>query len=266
MKLGIACAFRHRPEEDGHAIPASSVVQREDQEEYARNANPDRPAIMPIIGYMGYTRDGSRMLWSFVKYEAPQQWHSSYGFSSRGANLATTNVGNLQCDNCGFSGPYPTKGDRMRCPYCGRGGVHVSPIKVPSEEFDAMLGDLRDPIEQAAKNAYSDAGAPSFRFPSVLLGGSEVDPSPAVPPEIQGAAQSMGYGLKPLEEVDSLKVLQEMDPGRSFLSIVPGVSAGTMEDAEAAAGKSWQRGILNSWVKLFVPKDPPKWNFQSVRF
>ena len=269
MKIGIACCFRHRPEEDGPStIPASTVAVREDMDEYARHCSPERPLIFPSIGYLGYTLDGQKMFWSFVKYEAPQQWHASYGYQSRGANIATCSVANLHCDQCGWSGVFPTKGGKdgsQICPWCGRRGAHSSPIKVPGDQFDEMLGDLRGPIEEAAKAAFADPALPEFAYPQLLVGG-RIDPLGDVPPAIQGAAQAAGYGLRTAASC-TLKDLQEMDPESSFLAIVPGVTSGVVDEESAKAGKSWTEGVCQYWLKLYVP-DRPKvgFSFASVRF
>ena len=260
MNIGIAAFFVHHPEVDGPSIiQGSEVVQREDDDEYRRHASPDRPDVFPKGGFVAYTTGSGRTLWGFVKYEAPQMWHPSYHFQNRPCSLATCRFGDLSCRECGWSGPYPLKGDRMPCPMCGRKGVSASPIREGGDRYFEMLDatGMRDELEQAARDALASPDPEPFRFPMVVLGGPDVTPSPDVPPSVQGAAQSKGLSLAPLSSVKALGELSAMDPGSHMLGIVPGVSSGVMDAAEAKAGKSWSEGIVQSWVRLWVP-EPPK--------
>ena len=258
-KVGVSCVFRHFPEEDGPSIIQGSTVQkRPDMDEWARHASPECPPIFPRLGFMcGY--DGSHTRWSFVKFEPPQQWSEKSGFHSRGANISTCAVGLVQCgnDQCGWSGYYPMKGaagEPMTCPWCGRRGATANPVRIPSDKFDEMLADLRQPLEDAAKAAYGDPAETPFAFPQVLIGGPAIAPMGNVPPEIQGRAQEKGVGLMPLQEVPHWKDLRKYPRGSVFLGIVPGEVHGILDLEELQNGKRWEIGCVQYWAKLKFPE------------
>lgn len=258
MKIGLACCFRHHPETDGETIiQGSTVEERPDMDEWAKHASPDCPPIFPRIGYLA-AYNGKSTRWSFVKYEAPQQWDQKSGFKSKGAYVGTCSVGTVTCQ-CGWTGYYPLKGgagETMTCPWCGRKGAEANHVRIPSEEFDAMLGDLRDPLEQAAKAAF-DEGTAEFSYPQILLGGPDVVPSGNVPPAIQGKAQVEAHvNLKPLEDVENVFELRKFRRGSVFLAIVPGITSGVMDEEEVRNGRSIVRGACMYWTKVRLPDAP----------
>lgn len=270
MPIGIAAAFRHHPAEDGETvIQASTVTERPDMEEWEKHASPECPPIFPRIGFLA-AYNGKAVRWSFIKYEAPQQWPKESGFRSKGAFIGTCSVGKVICQGCGWSGVYPVKGsagEPMVCPWCGEKGAKVDPIHIPSDDFDAMLGDLRDPLENAAKAAF-DEGVTPFEYPKVLLGGVGVVPSGNVPPAIQGKAQvEKGVNLRPLEEVDNVFELRKYRRGTVFLAIVPGVTSGVMDENEVRNGKSVVRGACMYHTKVRLPDPAPSgFSFGTCRF
>jgi len=258
MRIGIAAAFRHCPEKDGqHGIPASELVRRDfdSSDEYLKKVSPDQPPVWPILGYLAYTLDGKKVLWSFMRYEAPQFWDRKRfpDFHSRGCGMGTCNVYHYTCKSCGRQDLFPFKGtSHLTCPFCAEGPLTLSKIDIPSAEFDGMLGDLRDPLANEAIGVFNDSGAGEFEFPMVVAGGPGIEPSPSVPAAAQGAAQALGYGLRPVSEIPSLK--EWPYSSTPFLSIMPEITSGILDSEEVEDGKAWRVGCLSSWVKLYVPK------------
>lgn len=271
-KVGIACCFRHHPEEDGPSIIQGSTVQtRPDMDAWARHASPDCPPIFPRIGFLcGY--DGSHTRWSFVKYEPPQQWSEKSGYRSRGANISTCSVGSVTCadiDRCGWHGYYPLKGgigEKMTCPWCGRPGADTIPVKIPSENWEAMLGDLRKPLEDAAKAAYESSDEVPFEFPQTVIGGPTIEPSDRIDPYIQGKAQEKGVGLRPLEDIPGWMELRQYPRGSVFLGIIPGVVSGVIDGTELRDGKRWNRGCVQYYAKLKFPEAAVPTPFGTCKF
>jgi len=254
----LAAMFRHNPDEDGSTIPAS--LERPDPScEW-------ETIVDPIVGFMAISYNG-RISWSFVKYEAPDaryprrdSQHPVY----RMARMSTTRVGHVTCPACGNSCIYPVWGnsDENRCPACWHKGQEVSIIKETDQEFFDLLGDLRDPLEQAVQSV-DESTADEFRFPELMLLG-RLEPSASVPPGIQGLATSRGLALRMARETSLHDLfdpdLMECRPNEECgLLILPWISTGILDADKAREGWSKTEGCIAQYVKLpWLPKTPQR--------
>jgi hypothetical protein len=254
MKIGIAAAFRHNLEEDGKTIPASRGVEV-DYHGYDYY-------VLPIIGYIAYTVDGKTVNWSFMKYECAEVWHNC-NRGNRPAQIATTRVGKITCPKCGSTIPYPIRKDtsKTRCPYCGSYNLQVEPIKENSQEFLDMVGDLKDPLEQAAKVALKTGN--DFAFPDLLVAGRnlETEKPASIPSEIFESAVNAGYGLRYMDSVplNELNDIEDIN-----FHIIPGIYSGCL-DSKKANGVFRQVNSIEEYISLYIPK-AKKLGFKDVRF
>ena len=245
--VSLAAMFRHIPEEDGSTIPASLT-----------RPDPTRDwevVVDPIIGFLCACYHG-KLSWSFIKYEAPSASYprrDSKGPVYRLARIGTTRVGHLSCPDCGNTCVYPVWGkqEETRCPACGHKGVDISYIKETDSEFFELLGDLKDPLEQAVRNAPAE----EFVFPNLLCLG-RFDPDPEVRPDLQGLATSRGLALRLAKNTAQNDLFGDaMDGDDTGLLLEPGVTAGVLDADKVREGwtKSW--GVCTWSVKLpWLPK------------
>ena len=279
MKVGVAAGFRPVKvidrKEDGSeeeeitlkAIPASEQI---------RDVPPEHPlynSILPIIGYLCFYNDSMKKpFWRFMEYRASVLYSDEEKAAGKmkdlPARIGTTTVANLYCHNCGTGSPFPIWGKGISsCPFCGaRTGVEANIIKEGSPEFFSMVAELKDPIEEAARNA--SAGDTPFEFPPLLLCASNVAPSasPRIPPALQGAAQEKGLSFVTMDEIsmDELKMVQ--DPS---LQLVPEITSGVMDSEALRAGKGWGTGCIRYFAKANLPQvrqKPAPITFKPVRF
>lgn len=241
MKIGISCAFKNDFEGDG-LIPASTIIEE----------GPREGGVLPIIGYLAYSLNGV-VRWNFVKYEAPETYAPWEKRPSIRGQFATTRVANIYCAGCGYSGPIPVRGNgrNVRCPYCG-GYTEFSIIKENSSEFCQLVGELRDPLEKAAKAA--EKSDTEFEYPLCLVSATSIGVSHVVPPVIARSFQMRGHGVKLIQEMSGFQGMLDLQDYSPALSIVPGVVSGYLDYEEAKMG--WSKGwpVFSWWVRLYLPE------------
>lgn len=255
-RVGVACAFRHNPE-DGRFIQAFELSPSPNGKE--------RP--VPMIGYLAVATP-KKTYWSFVRYEPPFVWPKGHPNASKGraAEMATCRVADYDCQDCGkrSKGVYRNaKG--CFCPECGGRRCSAEPIKDGGPEFMSMVGnELADEIETAAVNALKDDQSPPFQFPVLMAGGLGLEPDGALPPDALGAAAARGRGLRAVAHM-SLEELADVIEGD--LSIVSGPSSGFAEYDALREGVGWESGAVRFWLKPWLPEpDRGPVRFRSIKY
>lgn len=244
-KIALAACFRHNPDKDGDTIPASLT-----------RPDPRRDwdvVVDPIVGFMAVAFKG-RLWWSFIRYEAPwcgyphrNSKHPVY----RLARMATTRVGHIACVSCGTFCLYPVWGkpEEMRCPECGHRGLEVAYVKETSDEFMQLLGDLKEPLEQAVK-AVEPSTANEFRFPELLVLG-RFCPSTGIPCALQAKATSRGLALRLARQTIRDDLFSSATEGDDTgLLIMPGIVTGVLDVYQARTGWVHSEGVLIETVRL----------------
>lgn len=252
-KIALAACFRHNPE-DGATIPASLT-----------RPDPCRDwdvVVDPIVGFMAVAFMGC-VRWSFIRYEAP--WAGYPHRNSRKpvyriARMATTRVGHIACESCGTFCLYPIWGkpEEMRCPECGHRGLEVAYVKETSDEFMQLLGDLKEPLEQAVRTV-DPATANEFRFPELLVLG-RFCPSTGIPCDLQEKAASRGLALRLARKTVRDDLFSSATEGDDTgLLIMPGIVTGVLDAYQARAGWVHSEGTLIETVRLpWLPKSPAR--------
>lgn len=248
-KIAVAAMFRHKPDEDGMAIPASVEVEHPKYR--------GETFCHPIIGFMAVKPEGGRTVWCFMKYEAP--FYMATG-PVKIARFSTTRVGHVGCPHCGNSCLYPVWGrpGNFPCPACWSKGVDIAYVKETSEEFDQLLGELRQPLEEAVDSVDLET-AEEFRYPELMLLG-RLEPSMGVDPLMQGKAAETGRTLRLGREATVEELMStDMDGDDTGLLLMPGVTSGVLDLERVREGWNVTEGIVYSSVKLpFLKPEPPK--------
>lgn len=250
-KIALACTFRHY-EDDGDTIPAS-LTRQDPVCEW-------ETVVDPIIGFMAVLHLG-RVSWSFIKYEAPDERHQKGSKTPirKMARFSTARVGYLTCPECRAKTLYPVWGspDKTRCPECGKKGVSIDYVKETSPEFFKLLGELKEPLEDAVRSVDPDT-ANEFHFPNLMLLG-RLDPSENVLPALQGKAAERGLTLRLASETDPDDLFGDdrMAGDDTGLLIEPGIFIGSLDEKQAREGWSFEQGLLQEYVKLpWLPQTP----------
>ncbi len=243
-KIALAACFRHYPE-DGDTIPAS--IERQDPTcEW-------ETVVDPIIGFMAILV-GSRVKWRFIKYEAPDARYPHRNSKQpvyRLARMATTRVGHIACESCGTFCLYPVWGkpEEMRCPGCGHRGLEIAYVKETSDEFMQLLGNLKEPLEQAVR-AVDPATANEFRFPELLVLG-RFRPSMGIPCALQAKAASRGLALRLARKTIRDDLFSSATEGDDTgLLIMPGIVTGVLDAYQARVGWVHSEGVVIETVRL----------------
>lgn len=243
-KVAIAATFRHWPEEDGPAIPAS--IKREHPLCWWETI------VDPIIGFLAMSYN-DRIFWRFIKYEAPEVRRLRLGqqeLTIKPAYFSTTKVGHVTCPACGNSCMYPVSGEQeeCRCPACGHKGQEISYIHETDDEFSDMLGDLRQPLEDVIRNM-DTVTASEFRFPNLLIKG-QFTPSASIKPALQKWAAKSGSTLRLATETsfEDLKACK-MAGNDIQLFIESGIVSGVLDAELVKNGWKNTEGIVQSYVE-----------------
>lgn len=244
MRVGIACAFPYNPAKDGKTVPASKGTE---VDYYGYDYY-----VMPIIGFLAYTLDGEKIYWNFMNYECAEVWYHSCNRANRPAKIATSRVVDIVCQSCAAARPIPMMSHRLRCPYCGSHQIETYPIKIMSHEFLSMLGNLKKPLEQAAKAALH--GKKRFKFPPIFIAGSNIenDESGTIPRTIVDSVNQNGHGIRYMNtvELDQLNEVEDIN-----FHILPGIRSGVLDDNIVRDGYFTQKGAVEEYLRLWLPQD-----------